>query len=203
MLRIHHARRARSVRVIWTLLELGVPYELVPLEFTPEALKSQAYRRLHPLGLVPVVEEGERVIFESGAIVEYILEEHDKEGRLAPPPRTTLRSRYLQWFHYGETELARHVSEIVRNRFTKPPEQRIEAIVVESRQRLRASLEVVDSELAGNPYIVGEDFTAADIMVSYGITMARIIGELPQELSNVGAYLERLKGRPSYANAWA
>jgi len=203
MLRIHHARRARSVRIIWTLEELGVPYEVVPLEFTPEALNSAEYRRLHPLGLVPVVEEGGRTMFESGAIVEYILEEHDPEGRLAPPPRTALRPRYLQWFHYGETELARHVSEIVRNRFGKAPERRIEAIVVEARQRLRASLDVVDSELAGNPYIVGEDFTAADIMVSYGITMARIIGELPKEMINVGAYLERLKGRPAYARAWA
>jgi glutathione S-transferase len=202
MLKVHHARRARSARVIWTLEELGVPYELVPLDFSPEALKSPGYLKLHPLGLVPVVEDGERKIFESGAIVQYIVEEHG-EGRLAPGPRTLLRPVYLQWFHFGETEVARFVSEIVRNRFGKPPEERQEGIVVESRQRLRQSLDVVDSELAGKPYIVGEDFTAADIMVSYGITMARIVGELPKDLLNIGAYLERLKGRPAYARAWA
>ena len=203
MLRIHHARRARSVRIIWTLEELGVHYEVVPVEFNRETLQSAAYKKLHPLGLVPVVEDGGRVMFESGAIVEYVLEEHDPEGRLAPPPRTALRPTYLQWFHFGETEVARHVSEIVRNRFGKPPEERLEVIVAEARGRLRASLEVIESELAGRPFIVGEDFTAADIMVSYGITMARIIGELPKDLTNVGAYLERLKGRPAYTRAWA
>ncbi len=202
MMKVHHARRARSVRVIWTLEELGVPYELAPLEFSPTALRSPGYLKLHPLGLVPVIEDGGRTMFESGAIVEYILEEHG-EGRLAPAPRTAQRPVYLQWFHFGETELARHVSEIVRNRFGKPPEERIEAIVVEARQRLRASLSVIDSELSGKPFILGEDFTAADIMVSYGITMARIIGELPKDFANVGAYLERLKGRPAYARAWA
>jgi glutathione S-transferase len=202
MLKVHHARRARSVRVVWTLEELGVQYELVALKFSPEELSSPAYKKLHPLGLVPVIQEGDKTIFESGAIVQYILEEYG-EGRLAPAPRTALRATYLQWFHFGETEVARFVSEIVRNRFGKPPEQRLEAVVVESRQRLGDSLAVVDGELAGKPYIVGEDFTAADIMVSYGITMARIIGELPKELTNVGAYLERLKGRPAYARAWA
>ncbi|HEX3595998.1 MAG TPA: glutathione S-transferase family protein [Polyangiaceae bacterium] len=202
MLKVHHARRARSVRVVWTLEELGVQYELVALKFSAEELSSPAYKKLHPLGLVPVIQEGDKTIFESGAIVQYILEEYG-EGRLAPAPRTALRATYLQWFHFGETEVARFVSEIVRNRFGKPPEQRLEAVVVESRQRLGDSLAVVDGELAGKPYIVGEDFTAADIMVSYGITMARIIGELPKELTNVGAYLERLKGRPAYARAWA
>jgi glutathione S-transferase len=202
MLKVHHARRARSVRVVWTLEELGVQYELVALKFSPEELSSPAYKKLHPLGLVPVIQEGDKTIFESGAIVQYILEEYG-EGRLAPAPRTALRATYLQWFHFGETEVARFVSEIVRNRFGKPPEQRLEAVVVESRQRLGDSLAVVDGELAGKPYIVGEDFTAADIMVSYGITMARIVGELPKELTNVGAYLERLKGRPAYARAWA
>ncbi|HEX4335660.1 MAG TPA: glutathione S-transferase family protein [Polyangiaceae bacterium] len=202
MLKVHHARRARSARVIWALEELGVQYELVPLEFSADALKSAGYKKLHPLGLVPVVEDNGRAIFESGAIVQYILEEYG-EGKLAPAPRTALRPVYLQWFHFGETEVARFVSEIVRNRFNKPPEQRLEAIVIESRERLRESLAVVDAELAGKPYIVGEDFTAADIMVSYGITMARIIGELPKDFANIGSYLERLKGRPGYARAWA
>jgi glutathione S-transferase len=202
MIKVHHARRARSVRVIWTLEELGVPYNLEPLEFTPEALKSVSYLKLHPLGQVPVIEDGGHVMIESGAIVEYILEEYGV-GRLAPPPRTAQRPAYLQWFHFGEAAIARHVSEIVRNRFGKTPETRVEAIVTDARERLREALAVVDAALSGKPFIVGDDFTAADIMLSYGITMAKIVGELPKDFANVAAYLERLKARPGYARAWA
>jgi glutathione S-transferase len=188
--------------VIWTLEELGVPYSLEPLEFTTEALRSPSYLKLHPLGQVPVIEDGGLVMIESGAIVEYILEEYG-EGRLAPAPRTAQRPVYLQWFHFGETVVARHVGEIVRNRFGKTPETRVEAIVTEARERLREAFLVVDRALSGKAFIVGDDFTAADIMLSYGITMAKIVGELPKDLANVGAYLERLKGRPAYARAWA
>jgi glutathione S-transferase len=202
MIKVHHARRARSVRVIWTLEELGVPYNLEPLEFSTAALRSPAYLKLHPLGQVPVIEDDGLVMIESGAIVEYILEQHG-EGRLAPAPRTAQRPAYLQWFHFGEAVIARHVSEIVRNRFGKTPETRVEAIVTDARERLREGLVVVDGALSGKPFIVGNDFTAADIMLSYGITMAKIVGELPKEFVNVGTYLERLKGRPGYARAWA
>src|SRR6201999_3859782 len=122
--------------------------------------------------------------------------------RLAPAPRTALRPAYLQWFHFGEGELARYVSEIVRNRFGKTPETRVEAIITGSREGLRNSFAVVDAALSGKPFIVGEDFTAADIMVLYGITMSKIVGEFPAGFPNVTAYLERLKGRPAYAKAW-
>jgi glutathione S-transferase len=79
----------------------------------------------------------------------------------------------------------------------------VEAIVTDARERLREALAVVDAALSGKPFIVGDDFTAADIMLSYGITMAKIVGELPKDFANVAAYLERLKARPGYARAWA
>jgi glutathione S-transferase len=201
MIKIHHARRARSARVIWLLEELSVPYELATVEFTPENLASAEYKKLHPLGQIPAVEVDGETIIESGAIVEYLLERYG-EGRLAPAYGTPPRGKYLQWFHFGESSLAIHVSAIVRNRFGKPGALQRKEVIEESREKLAASLALVEDTLKGHPFITGEDFSAADIMVSYGIVMARITRELPEGLPNVGKYLNLLKERPAYKKAW-
>lgn len=202
MIKIYHAKRARSARVIWLLEELGVPYELSVMEFKPETLKSPEHLARHPLGQLPVVEVDGVRFFESGAHVQYLLERHG-QGRLEPAVGTAERALYLQWFHYGEASLAVHVSNIVRQRFGRPPEQQVPAALAEFRAQLAAAAEVVERALDGKPYICGEQFTVADIMVSYGLIMSRIIRELPERFTNIAAYLERLKERPSYAKAWS
>lgn len=202
MLKIHHARRARSARVVWLLEELSVPYEVVPLEFKPEVLKGPEYRALHPLGQVPVIEDDGITMFESGAILEYVLEKYG-QGRLAPAIGSKDRALYLQWFHYGEASLARHISDIVRHRFGLPEPERNPVFLEEARGRFKEALAVVDGALEGNKYMLGEAFTAADIMIAYSIVMARITKELPVEFANVTAYLGRLQERPAYARAWA
>jgi glutathione S-transferase len=201
MVKIYHSRRARSARVIWLLEELGVPYELELLEFKPEALQSPEYLKVQPLGQVPAIRDGAVSMFESGAIVQYLLEKHG-ETRLAPAPGTPQRAEYLQWFHFGEASLANYVSMIVRERFGKADAGPNEALLTEARKRLKASVAVIDRALEGRAFICGANFTAADIMVSYGIVMARIIRELPAEFANVAGYLERLKQRPGYDKAW-
>jgi glutathione S-transferase len=207
MITIYHAKRARSARVIWLLEELGVPYALEPIEFKAEVLRSPAYLRLHPLGLLPVVKEtgadaSEVTFFESGAIVQYLLEKHG-QGRLEPKPGCAERALYLQWFHFGEASLAAHTTQIVRQRFGVPAEAQSAAILEDGRARLRAALSVVEHTLSDRPYICGAEFSAADIMISYGIVMARVVRELPPEFVGVAAYLDRLKERPAYAKAWA
>jgi glutathione S-transferase len=202
MIKVHHARRARSARVIWLLEELSVPYELSSLEFKPEILKSPAYKALHPLGQVPVIEDGGITLFESGAILEYLLEKCG-QGRLAPAIGSPDRALYLQWFHYGEASLARHMGDIVRHRFGLPEPERNLAFLEEARRRFRDALTVVDRALEGRKYMLGEAFTAADIMIAYGIVMGRITKELPAEFANVAAYLARLQERPAYERAWA
>jgi glutathione S-transferase len=202
MIKVHHAKRARSARVIWLLEELGEPYERVIFDFKPENLRSPEYLKLHPLGEVPVVEDGDVTIFESGAILQYLLEKYGK-GRLEPRVGTPERALYLQWFHFGEASLAQLVSTIVRHRFNKPEAERIPVIVTEARERLRPVMAVVERALEGREFIVGSDFTAADIMIAYGLVMARITKELPADLPNIAGYLDRLKERPSYGRAWA
>ena len=202
MIKIYHSKRARSARIIWLLEELGVPYELETLAFSPDALKSPEYLKVHPLGQIPVIQEHGMTMFESGAILEYLLEQHG-QGRLAPAPGTHERPEYLQWFHYGEASLARYISDIVRERFSTPPADQVPAIITKAQTRFHAALSVVDRALEQRQYICGPAFTAADIMIAYGIVMAKVIRELPPEFTHVAAYLERLKARPAYERAWS
>jgi len=201
MIKIIHGKRTRSARVIWLLEELGVPYELEPIEFKSEVLHAPEHLALHPLGLLPVVQTDGVTFFESGAIVEYLLEKYG-QGRLAPTPGTPERALYLQWFHYGEASLATHVSNIVRQRFGAPAVKSAD-VLEDARVRFVEAATVVDDALSDRPYICGDELSAADIMVSYGLVMSRITRELPAELGNIAAYLERLKQRPGYAKAWA
>jgi glutathione S-transferase len=187
--------------VIWLLEELGVPYELHRLDFTPDALQAPEHLQLHPLGQVPVVEVEGQTMIESGAILEYLLERYG-QGQLAPPTGSMARAEYLQWFHYGEASLARYVSDVVRTRFGMPESVRCAEYTPYARERYILALAPVDKVLNSREYIVGSDFTAADIMVSYGIIMGKITGELPKDLLNVAAYMERLKQRPAYLKAW-
>jgi glutathione S-transferase len=172
------------------------------MEFKPEVLKSPEHLARHPLGQLPVVEVDGVRFFESGAHLQFLLERYG-QGRLEPSPGSAERALYLQWFHYGEASLAVYLSQIVRQRFGRPPEQLVPAALEEFRRTFVNAGEVVERELASKPYICGDDFTAADIMVAYGLIMARIIRELPDTWTNIAAYLERLKQRPSYAKAWS
>jgi glutathione S-transferase len=202
MIKIYHAKRTRGARVIWLLEELSVPYELSLMDFKPETLKCPEHLARHPLGQLPVVEVDGVQFFESGAHVQFLLERFG-QGRLEPGINSEGRAEYLQWFHYGESSLAVHLSQVVHQRFNTPPEQQVPAALEAYRRSFVKAAEVVEHALQDKPYICGADFTAADIMISYGLIMSRITRELPSNFTNIAAYLERLKERPSYAKAWA
>ena len=101
MLKLHFAPNSRAGRIVWLLEELGLPYDINKMAFHPQDLKSDEHRSRHPLGRVPVLEDGEISIYESGAIVEYIIERH-KNGGLKPEVASDLYPMFLQWFHYCE-----------------------------------------------------------------------------------------------------
>jgi glutathione S-transferase len=140
MIAIHHGRRARSVRVIWLLEELQIPYELRPVEFDHDVMHAPEYLRLHPLGQVPVMQDGDITIFESGAIVEYLLARYGA-GRLMPDPSSwSARAQYLQWFHFGEASVAKWANDIVRDRFYLPASERVPEALPRARGKPRALL---------------------------------------------------------------
>jgi glutathione S-transferase len=201
MIVVHHAPKARSVRVVWLLEELGVPYRLNTLTLSREALQSAEHRRVHPLGKVPAIEDGALTMFESGAIVEYLIERYG-DGRLAPPPGTPERATYLQWFHFGEATCLPPLSDLVQHSFLRPEPERIPAMVPDAHARATAWLTVLDEALATRSHVAGEAFSGADVMVGYAVALAKLVGLLGPSHPHVTAYLTRLETRPAFRKAF-
>jgi glutathione S-transferase len=166
-----------------------------------DSLRSPSYRALNPQGRVPTLEDDGVVLFESGAIMQYILERYG-EGRLEPALTDPLRARYLQWFHWGEAALMPALHVIMGNRFVLKETDRSEVALRVARKQFLQSLGVLGAALAGADYLVGDAFTAADIVAVYGVTLVKQVGEMPDEPRAVHAWHDRLVARPAFARAF-
>ncbi|MGE0624871.1 MAG: glutathione S-transferase family protein [Pseudomonadales bacterium] len=199
MLKLHFAPNSRAGRIVWLLEELRLPYELNRMEFHPKDLKSDAHRARHPLGRVPVLEDGHVSIYESGAIVEYILERH-KNGGLKPAVDSSEFPYYLQWFHYCEGMVMPPVNTIVVQTLLLPPDRRDETALAQAQRLLTKALAPVDEALAGKEYLIG-DFSAADIMLGHACFMSNRLGCVTDDMKNLKAYVERVAARPAFQKA--
>lgn len=202
MIKLYHSPRTRSVRIYWLLEELGVPYELVPIAFAPESLKSPEYLKVNPLGKVPAIQDGDLTMFESGAILEYLLEKYGN-GRLAPAPGTPARGPFLQWVHFAEATALPPLTDMAQHTMFKPEAERIPAVVVDASARAAAILGVIEQALTGKPYLLGSEFSAADIMLGYSLLLMKWFGLLGDATPNAAAYLARLEQRPALRKALA
>lgn len=198
-LKLHFAPNSRASRISWLLEELELPYELNMMAFHPKDLKSDEHRARHPLGRIPVLEDGDVSIFESGAIVDYILERH-KNGGLKPAVNSPHFAAYLQWFHYCEGMVMPPVNTIVVHTLLLPPERRDETVLEQARKLLTRAWQPVDENLAGKDYLIG-DFSGADIMLGHAAFMSNRLGCIPQEMTNLRAYVQRISERPAFAKA--
>ena len=196
MLKLHHAPNSRAGRIVWLLEELGLPYELNAMKFHPSDLKSDEHRARHPLGRVPVLDDGDVSIYESGAIVEYIVARHT-DGALKPAVDDDRYPEFLQWFHYCEGMLMPPVNTIVVQTVLLPPERQNKEALAQAQKLLSRAVLPLDEALAGREYIVG-DFSAADIMIGHACFMARRLGCVGEELENLNAYINRIEQRPAF-----
>jgi len=199
MLKLHFAPNSRAGRIMWLLEELELPYELNRMDFSPKDLKSDEHRARHPLGRVPVLDDGDVSVYESGAIVEYILERH-KNGGLKPAVDSPLFPEYLQWFHYCEGMVMPPVNTIVVQTLLLPPDRRDETVLGQAQWLLTKALAPVDEALAGRDYLIG-DFSGADIMLGHACFMSNRLGCVPDEMANLKGYVERIAARPAFDKA--
>jgi glutathione S-transferase len=212
MVVVHHLNDSRSQRVLWLLEELGVPYEIVRYQRDPETmLAPESLRRVHPLGKSPVVTDGDLVLAESGAIVEYLADRYGA-GRLAPAPGTPERLRYTYWLHYAEGSampplLLKLVFQRVESAklpfFVKPIAKAISKNVNRSfiDPQLTLHLDYMEGELGKSEWFGGDTFSAADIQMSFPVEAASMRGGLGADRSRLRAWIDRVHARPAYRRA--
>ena len=199
MLKVHFAPNSRAGRIIWLMEELELEYEVNVMPFSKEGLKSDEHRARHALGRVPVLEDGEVMIFESGAIIEYVLTRH-KEGGLKPKADSPEFPYYLKWFHYCEGMVMPPMNQIVVQTILLPPERRDENVLKQAKNLLTKSLMMVNANLADKEYLIG-DFSAADLMLGHACYMSNRMGCVTDEMQHIKDYVARISARPAFKKA--
>ena len=197
MIKLYHAPLSRSVRVVWLLEEMGLPYELRAAPLEPTTPKPFAQKT--PTGKVPTIEDDGVTMFESGAILEYVLEKYGG-GRLAPAPGSPLRGPFLQWVHFAETAFTGLGNIAWHTRF-KQDADRVADAVADYARWAEASLDALERELADKPFLLGDEFSAADIGIGYSVLVAKALGLVGEAHPAVDAYLARLTERPALRRA--
>ena len=201
MLTVYHVPVTRSLRVLWLCQELDLPHQVKTVDFAAAYRASPEWRALNPVGKVPAMTDGGFTMFESGAMVQYLLDRYGK-GRLQPAPGTEAHGLYLQWSWFAEATYARPIGEIVNHRRAFGEAGEIPAVVAEMKGRARLCSEAVDCALRGRSYLMGDEFSAADIMMGYSVMLAQRLTST-EGLDELNSYWARLSSRPAYQRAAA
>jgi glutathione S-transferase len=212
MVVVHHLNNSRSQRVLWLLEELGVPYEVKRYERDAKTmLAPPSLLAIHPLGKSPVIVDGAVTLAESGAIIEYLVDKYGA-GRLIPPAGSPERLRYTYWLHYAEgSAMPPLLFRLVFNRIATNPApwpisaiaRKIASTVEDSfiTPNLNRHLDYMEAELNARPWFAGDQFTAADVQMSFPLEAAASRGGLNASRPKLMAFLERIHARDAYKRA--
>src|SRR5450830_1806366 len=212
MIVVHHLNNSRSQRVLWLLEELGLEYEIVRYQRDPKTmLAPPELRAIHPLGKSPVIADNGVTVAESGAIVEYLIETYGN-GRLVPPAGTEERRRWTYFLHYAEgSAMAPLLMKLIFDRVeTSPAPFFVKPIARGIAQKVKGSyilpqiaqhLAYLESELGKHTWFAGEQFSAADIQLSFPLEAAAARGGLDGKFPKLQAFLDRIHARPAYQRA--
>lgn len=211
MITVHHLERSRSQRVLWLLEELEVPYEIVRYKRDPDTLLAPPeLAKVHPLGKSPVVTDDGRTIAESGAILEYLVEQHGK-GRLVPAAGTPEHLRCRYFMHYAEGSLmppllvlllASKVRSAPLPFFVKPVTRKIADGISRAyvEPNLKRHAAFIEDALSQSTWLAGEELTIADVQMSYPVEA--LVERAPERAgAKTRAYVERIRARAAYRRA--
>ena len=191
----------RSNRTKWALEELGVDYTSRMVSLPKGAHHSQEYKAVHPLGLVPAYRTGDYTIVESVAIVLQIIDEYPEKG-LAPEIGTPERAEYYQWSVFSSSELDPALSDVMLHTMHLPEEKRVHEIAQRGRDRFAARGAMLSQALEGRDYLLGSEFSGADIMIGYCCNWAAYTGQIKDHPTLV-KYYARLQQRPAFQMVFA
>jgi glutathione S-transferase len=197
MIRVHHLNNSRSQRVLWLLEELDLPYEIVRYERDSKTmLAPESLKRIHPLGKSPVIEDGPRLLPETGAIVTYLISKYGP--KLAPESTSDLHWRYIYWLHYAEgSAMSPLLLKLVLNRLGPlgwPARGFVD-------RQLTLHLNYLEGELSKSPWFVSEQFSGADIMMSFPVEASAQRAGLDASRPKLWEFLQRIHARPAYRRA--
>jgi len=200
MLTVHHLGKSQSERIVWLCEELELPYELK--RYTRDSVTMLAppdYKALHPIGAAPVMTDGDLVLAESGAIVDYIMARYGN-GRLALRPDDPDFAQFLYWFHFANGTLQAGMGRLmILNRLKLADDN---PMLVATRGRVDRAFDLVDARMRDAEYLAGDTFTTADVMMGFSLTTMRYFQPYDlQRCPNVVKYLGRIGARPAYRRA--
>ena len=199
MITLHHLRIGRSIFTVWLLEELGVDYELKVYHRNPETMRApDDLKQVHPLGKSPVIDDDGLIVSETGAITSYLLEKFDQDHNF-PPPRSDLEqwATFTRWLHYPEGSV---FTPLLMRMLLLRSGQPHEFLQGFSDKEIALHMNHIAEQLAGNEFILGDSFSAADIGISYMISMAKRLG-VSADYPTLEAYLARNQSRPAWISA--
>ncbi|MDO8456884.1 MAG: glutathione S-transferase [Burkholderiaceae bacterium] len=212
MITVHHLNNSRSQRVLWLLEELGLDYEVKRYQRDAKTmLAPPALRQVHPLGKSPVITDGDITVAESGAIVEYLID-HYGALKLAPAAGTAERRRYTYWLHFAEGSamspllmklVFNHIEKAPMPFFAKPIAKAIAKKTKDSfiNPQIKQHLDYIEAELGKSTWFAGDEFSGADIQMSFPLEAAAARGGLDAKYPKATAFLKRIHARPAYKRA--
>lgn len=213
MITVHHLENSRSQRILWLLEELGLDYEIVEYKRDPETASGpESLKKVHPLGKSPVITDGELTVAESGAIIEYLLDQYDTEKRLRPTDGKALLD-YRYWLHFAEGSLMpllvmklvmMKIPESPMPFFVKPIAKAISGKVQEKfiTPRITPQMQFIEKTLGEHTWFVGDKLTAADIQMSFPLQASSTRMNL-SEFPNIARFIKQIEALPAYQQALA
>ena len=203
MITIHHLGVSQSDRVVWLMEELGLPYELKWYDRGEDFLAPAEYRALHPAGTAPIIEDGDLVLGESTAIVEYLSQRYG-QGRLSVPVSAPDYPHYLYWMQFNNNlQSILFIKVAFQSTGAQPGMDN--PMMATTMRREDGIYNALEQRLGESEYLGGPQFSCADIMSMFNLTSLAMLGAraVDDSLPNTQAYLQRVTSRPAYQKAMA
>ena len=198
-IQLYHCTQARSMRPLWALEEMGLPYELHVMQFPPRVFHKD-YKEINPLGTIPCMIDGDVVMTESAGICQYLADVYGPTP-LGVTPEEPEYGTYLNWLHRSDATLTFPQTLVLRYSQLEPEERRVPQVVEDYKAWFLGRLKSVERGLEGRDYLCGERFTMADVAVGYALLLASNLGMAEEFTPNIKAYFARLQERPAYQRA--